>query len=403
MTSQILNAGLPAPIDLQVSGSDAALDYQKALELKALVENVPGAVDVTLYQVPDNSELTVNVNRTKALELGLTQQNVASSLLVSLSSSFQTSPNYWVNPKNGVNYVVAVQTPTYQLNTADDISTMPITGSGKTPALLKTLATIGRGTTSSIASHSQITPVFDIYINTQGRDLGGVAQDTKAIVDKFRKTLSRGVFVSMRGQSNSMDSAFTGLLGGMVFALVLVYMLLVINFQSWLDPLIILMASPGTISGIVLMLFLTQTTFSVPALMGAIMCIGVASSNSILMITFAEEKRKEGLEPIKAASEAGFTRFRPAVMTAMAMVIGMLPMATGLGEGGSANAPLGRAVIGGLIVATIATLFFVPVIFALMKKKTTAEENKPEEKIPEQKTAEQKPLEDGLSIETKSS
>jgi multidrug efflux pump subunit AcrB len=376
ITSQILNAGLPAPIDLQISGNNTALDYQKALELKSLIETVPGAVDVTLLQIPDNAELTVNVNRTKALELGLTEQNVSSSLLISLSSSFQTSPNYWVNPKNGVNYVVAVQTPTYQLNTADDISTMPISGTGKTPALLKTLATIGRGTTSSIASHTQITPVFDIFINTQGRDLGGVAQDTKAILDKFSKTLPRGVFVSMRGQSQSMNTAFLGLLGGMVFALVLMYMLLVVNFQSWLDPFIILMASPGAFSGIVLMLFLTQTTFSVPALMGAIMCIGVASSNSILMITFAEQKRIEGMEPIKAASEAGFTRFRPVVMTAMAMVIGMLPMATGLGEGGSANAPLGRAVIGGLIVATIATLFFVPVVFSLLKKQiSSAKEN----------------------------
>jgi multidrug efflux pump subunit AcrB len=370
ITSQILNAGLPAPIDLQVSGRDIPTCYQKALELKSKVTLVPGAVDVTLLQVPDTAQLNIDVNRTKALELGLTQRDVANSVLTSLSSSFQTGPNYWVNPKNGVNYVVAVQTPTYQLNTTDDIATMPISANARSPVLLKSLADIGRSTTSSISSHTQIMPVFDIYINVQDRDLGGVAQDTKKIVDDFRKTLPRGVFVAMRGQSDSMNAAFTGLLSGLIFALVLVYMLLVVNFQSWLDPLIILMASPGTLSGIVLMLFLTQTTFSVPALMGAIMSIGVASANSILMVSFAEERRQEGLDPVKAAAEAGYTRFRPVVMTALAMIIGMLPMATGLGEGGSGNAPLGRAVIGGLMVATVATLFFVPVIFSLLKGST---------------------------------
>ncbi|HEY9717250.1 MAG TPA: efflux RND transporter permease subunit [Trichormus sp.] len=369
ITSQILNAGLPAPLDIQVSGRDTAADYEIALALKKKLALVPGAVDVTLLQVPDESQLTVNVNRTKAIELGLTQLNVASSVLDSLSSSFQTVPNYWVNPKNGVNYNVAVQTPTYQINTIDDITTLPISApANKAPVLLKTVAQIGRGTTSAIASHYQIMPVFDIYMNTQDRDLGGVAADTRKIVDETRKTLPRGVFITVRGQALSMDSAFSGLLGGLVFALVLVYMLLVINFQSWVDPVIILMASPGTLSGIVLMLFLTQTTFSVPALMGAIMSIGVASANSILMVTFAEERRQEGMDPTKASSEAGFTRFRPVVMTALAMIIGMLPMATGLGEGGSANAPLGRAVIGGLLVATFATLFFVPVIFSLFKR-----------------------------------
>jgi multidrug efflux pump subunit AcrB len=394
ITSQILNAGLPAPIDIQVSGRDTAKVYEIALALQKKVELVPGAVDVTLLQVPDEAQLTVDVNRTKALELGLTQRDVANSVLVSLSSSFQTVPNYWVNPKNGVNYSVAVQTPTYQINTADDISTLPIsssqTGTGsvqigpsganqsnsrqnQAPLLLKTVAQMGRGTTSAIASHSQIMPVFDIYMNVQDRDLGGVAEDTRKIVNQMRdsKQLPRGVFIKIRGQADSMNAAFSGLLGGLVFALALVYMLLVINFQSWLDPLIILMASPGTLSGIVLMLFLTQTTFSVPALMGAIMSIGVASANSILMVTFAEERRTEGLDPFKSSSEAGFTRFRPVVMTALAMIVGMLPMATGLGEGGSANAPLGRAVIGGLIVATFATLFFVPVVFSLLKRSVT--------------------------------
>jgi multidrug efflux pump subunit AcrB len=402
ITSQILNAGLPAPIDIQVSGRDIPKVYEIALALQKKVELVPGAVDVTLLQVPDEAQLTVDVNRSKALQLGLTQRDIANSVLVSLSSSFQTLPNYWVNPKNGVNYSVAVQTPTYQINTADDISTLPIssnqTGSqnstnqigfnpngtsqngssqNRPPILLKTVAQLGRGTTAAIASHSQIMPVFDIFMNTQDRDLGGVATDTRKIVDDLRKHLPRGVFINIKGQANSMDAAFSGLLGGLFFALALVYMLLVINFQSWLDPLIILMASPGTLSGIVLMLFLTQTTFSVPALMGAIMSIGVASANSILMVTFAEERRKEGLDPVKSSSEAGFTRFRPVIMTALAMIIGMLPMATGLGEGGSANAPLGRAVIGGLIVATFATLFFVPVVFSLLKNSSAQPSNAP--------------------------
>ncbi len=370
ITSQILNAGLPAPIDIQVSGRNIAQVYAVAMDLQKKVAMVPGAVDVTLLQVPDQAQLTVDVNRTKALQLGMTQRDVANSVLVSLSSSFQTVPNFWVNPKNGVNYSVAVQTPTYQINTIDDIANLPISANqnSKSPVLLKNLAQIGRGTTSAIASHTQIMPVFDIYMNTQDRDLGGVAGDTRKIIEDVRKHLPRGVFINVRGQADSMNAAFGGLLSGLVFALVLVYMLLVINFQSWVDPLIILMASPGALSGIVLMLFLTQTTFSVPALMGAIMSIGVASANSILMVSFAEERRKEGLNPILASSEAGFTRFRPVIMTALAMIIGMVPMATGLGEGGSANAPLGRAVIGGLMVATFATLFFVPVIFSLLKR-----------------------------------
>jgi multidrug efflux pump subunit AcrB len=378
ITSQILNAGLPAPIDIQISGRNTAQDYQVALELQKKVGLIPGAVDVTLLQVPDEAQLTVDVNRTKASELGLTQRDIANSLLVSLSSSFQTIPNFWVNPKNGVNYNVAVQTPTYQINSMDDIATVPVSATqGKPPVLLKTVAQLGRSMTSAIASHSQIMPVFDIFVNTQDRDLGGVAGDTRKIVEEMRKKLPRGVFINVRGQADSMNAAFGGLLSGLCFALVLVYMLLVINFQSWLDPFIILMASPGTLAGIVLMLFLTQTTFSVPALMGAIMSIGVASANSILMVTFAEERRQDGVDVVASSSQAGFTRFRPVVMTALAMIIGMLPMATGLGEGGSANAPLGRAVIGGLMVALVATLFFVPVVFSLLKKNAPEKEPKP--------------------------
>lgn len=369
ITSQVLNAGLPAPIDIQISGRDKAKNYELALALKQKIAMVPGAVDVTLLQVPDQPQLTVDVDRTKALQIGMTQRDVANSVLISLSSSYQTAPNFWVNPKNGVNYNVAVQIPTYQINTIDDFANLPITTSKQNqPQLLKNLAQVGRGTTAAIISHYQIMPVFDIYVNTQDRDLGGVTQDVKKIVENFEKDLPRGSFVKIRGQADSMNAAFGGLLSGLVFAVALIYMLLVVNFQSWMDPLIILMAIPGAFAGIVLMLFVTQTTFSVPALMGAIMSVGVASANSILMVTFAEEKRQEGLDPIASSSQAGFIRFRPVVMTALAMIVGMLPMATGLGEGGSANAPLGRAVIGGLLVATVATLFFVPLIFSLLKK-----------------------------------
>jgi multidrug efflux pump subunit AcrB len=368
ITSQILNAGLPAPIDVQVIGRNKVDNYKLALALREKIALVRGAVDVTLLQVPDQPQLNIDVNRTKALQFGLTQNDVANSVLVSLSSSFQTAQNYWVNPVNGVNYNLAVQTPDYQINTIDDIANLPITTPKlNRPELLKNLGILGRSNTAAVVSHYGIQPVFDIYINTENRDLGGVTEDIKKVVEEFRKQAPRGTFLFIRGQADSMNKAFGGLLNGLIFALILIYLLLVVNFQSWIDPLIILMAVPGAFAGIVLMLFVTQTTFSVPALMGAIMSIGVASANSILMVTFANEKRDEGLNVVEAASDAGFTRFRPVVMTAAAMIIGMLPMSTGLGEGGSANAPLGRAVIGGLLIATLATLIFVPLIFSLLK------------------------------------
>jgi len=371
IVGQILNAGLPAPIDIQVTGRSRKENYKLALAMQKKIRLVPGAVDVTLLQVPNLPQLNVDVDRTKALQLGLRQQDVASSLLTSLSSSFQVQPNYWVNPQNGVNYYVAVQTPTYKINSTDDIANLPISTSKlNKPELLTNLAKIGRSTTSAIVSHYAIQPVYDIYVNTQDRDLGGVTEDIRKVVDSFKKDLPRGTLIQIRGQADSMNSAFSGLLSGLVFALILIYLLLVVNFQSWLDPVIILMAIPGAFAGIVLMLFATQTTLSVPALMGAIMSIGVASSNSILMVTFANEKQEEGLDLIESASQAGYTRFRPVIMTATAMIIGMLPMATGLGEGGSQNAPLGRAVIGGLLVATTATLLFVPLVFSMLKRKS---------------------------------
>lgn len=369
ITSQILNAGLPAPIDVQITGRDKIANYNLAVELRKELATIPGAVDVVIHQVVHEPQINVDIDRTRASQFGMTQRDVAASLLTSLSSSFQTAPSYWVNPKNGVNYLVAVQTPQYKMTNTDDLGRTAIMSPKlNQPEMLTNLGSLHRSTTSAIISHYAIQPVFDIYLTAQDTDLGALSKQVNAIVNKYEKKLVRGSFIKVRGQADSMNAAFGGLLGGLAFALVLIYLLLVINFQSWVDPIIILMAIPGAFSGILWCLFVTQTTFSVPALMGAIMSIGVASANSILMVTFANERLEEGDNAIAAASQAGFTRFRPVIMTASAMIIGMLPMATGLGEGGSQNAPLGRAVIGGLLVATVATLFFVPVVFSLLKR-----------------------------------
>ena len=369
IVSQILNAGLPAPIDIQVTGRDKKKNYSIAEDLKRKITEVKGAVDVTLHQVVDAPQLQINVDRSKASQLGFTQRDIANSLLIMLASSQQVAPNFWVNPKNGVSYALAVQMPTYRINSVDDImSTVLTTQDHKAkPQMLVNMAGLKRNSSAAIVSHFKIAPVFDIFVNVQNRDLGSVAKDIGKIVAATK--LPRGTQIFVRGQSESMNNAFTGLFTGTCFALVLVYLLLVVNFQSWIDPLIILMAIPGAFAGIVLALFATQTTFSVPALMGAIMSIGVASANSILLITFANEQLAEGLEPFEAALRAGYTRFRPVIMTAAAMIIGMFPMALGLGEGGSQNAPLGRALIGGLLVATTATLLFVPCVFVLIRNK----------------------------------
>lgn len=370
IVSQILNAGLPAPIDIQVTGRNKKQNFAIARQLRDEVAAVPGAADVTLQQITDAPQLRLTVDRTKANQLGLSQRDIASSLLISLSSSFQTAPGFWVNPQNGVNYPVAVQTPEHRISNVNDILQTPVTGEDAlTPQLLLNLASAQRSTTSTVVNHYKIQPVYDVFANVQGRDLGGVMADVEKIIAKVKPTLPRGSTCVVRGQAQSMISAFTGLASGLLFALLLVYLLLVINFQSWIDPLIILMALPGACSGILWALFATQTTFSVPALMGAIVSIGVASANSILLITFANDELKEGKSAGEAALNAGFTRFRPVIMTAAAMIIGMLPMALGLGEGGAQNAPLGRAVIGGLAVATVATLLFVPCIFALVRNK----------------------------------
>jgi len=319
-------------------------------------------------------QLKVNVDRTKAEQIGLTQTNVASNILITLTSSGQTSPNFFLNPVNGVTYAVAVQAPQYQFNNNNDLENIPISAAGLAqPQLLSNLATLERSTTTALVSHYNVQPVIDVFANVENTDLGSVADEVNKIVEKYKKNLPRGTTITVRGQVQSMNSSFEGLIIGVLFAIVLVYLLMVMNFQSWLDPFIIILALPGALSGIMWMLFVSQTTFSVPSLMGAIMCIGVATSNSILLVTFGNDEMETGKNAYDAAVSAGYTRIRPVIMTAMAMIIGMLPMALGFGEGGEQNAPLGRAVIGGLLVATFTTLFFVPAIFSIMKNIETKE------------------------------
>jgi multidrug efflux pump subunit AcrB len=370
IATQVLNFGLAAPIDIQVRAPQAMVaDAEKAARaILAEVRRVPGAVDARLAQVPRTPDVRVDVDRTLARGAGLTQSDVASDLLISLSSSNQTSPNFWLNPKNAVNYSVFIQTPEYKMDSVSKLTATPISGEGASTQLLASLATVGHGTTPANVNHYDIFPTFDVLVGVADRDLGGVAEDVRAIVARHEKELPRGTTLMVRGQVESMRASFDGLGWGLVFAIVLVYLLMVINFQSWIDPLIILMALPGALAGIAWMLHASATTISVPALMGAIMSIGVATSNSILMITFANEQRVHGHDARAAALAAGMTRLRPVVMTAFAMILGMLPMSLGLSEGGEQNAPLGRAVIGGLLAATFATLFFVPVVYSALRR-----------------------------------
>jgi multidrug efflux pump subunit AcrB len=369
ITNQILNFGLPAPIDIQVVGRDEIGNYKIAQQIEHRVAAIPGAVDVHIHQEVNYPEIRLKVDRSKAQQLGLLQRDVTNSMLISLASSGQVAPNQWLNPVNGVNYTVAVQTPMYKIDSFDAIQRTPISAPGGTgePQLLGNLATFQRGTSRAIVNHFNVQPVYDIFANVDQRDLGGVAND----IDKILKSVKppKGGLIVMRGQVDTMRSSFVRLGIGIIFAILLVYLLMVVNFQSWLDPFIILMALPGALSGILWMLFITQTTLNVPSLMGAIMCIGVATANSILMVTFANDERAEGKNALEAALSAGFTRIRPVTMTALAMIIGMLPMALGYGEGGEQNAPLGRAVIGGLLVATFTTLFFVPIMYSFLRRK----------------------------------
>jgi len=368
MVSQILNFGLPAPIDIQVIGSDLEGNRAWADRLLQQVRYVPGTTDLRIQQPFDNPYLHLRIERTKAQQLGFSAHDIAQNLLVSLSGSFQTSPTFWLDPRNGVSYSIATQTPQYRAASIQDLVNTPVTGTNPSapPSLMASLVSMQRGTGMAVVSHYNVAPVVDIFGSVDGRDLGGVSRDINKIIDSSRSQLPRGSRVVVRGQVQTMRASYTRLLIGLLFAILLDYLLIVVNFQSWLDPFIMISALPAALAGIAWFLFMTHTTLSVPALMGTIMCMGVATANSILVVSFAREQMSEGKDPLSAALQAGFTRFRPVLMTALAMIIGMVPMALGLGDGGEQNAPLGRAVIGGLLFATVSTLFFVPTFFSVL-------------------------------------
>ncbi len=367
MVTQILNFGLPAPIDVQIEGNDVEASHAIADRMLAQLRQVPGLVDLRVQQPFDYPTLNVDVDRTKAEQGGYSERQIADSVLNTLSGSLQITPMFFLNYKNGVNYNLVAQTPQYRMQSLQDLQNIPITASAnQTPEILGDVAGIQRGHEMAIVSEYNIRRVIDIYGAVQDRDLGSVSRAVENIVAHNRKSLPRGTYITVRGQVQTMRNSYVGLLTGLAFAIVLVYMLIVVNFQSWLDPFIIITALPAALAGIVLFLFFTHTTLSVPALMGAIMCMGVATANSILVVSFARGQLDQHGNAVRAAIEAGTTRFRPVMMTALAMIIGMVPMALGLGDGGEQNAPLGRAVIGGLFCATIATLIFVPSVFALL-------------------------------------
>jgi len=388
--SQILNFGLPSPIDIQIVGGDVNGNRAAATKLMARLRQVHGLVDLRIQQPDDAPAINIDVDRTEAIKAGFQQRQIGQNLLIALSGSSQTTPNFWLNPKNGVSYPLATMTPQYTVDSLDALRNIPLAGAspggaggaasaagagaaaGASPGvpgaaksqILGSLGTLDRGSQEAVISHYNVQPVIDIFGSVQGRDLGGVAREISGFVDQARGSLPAGSSIVVRGQVQTMQSSFIGLLTGLGFAVLLVYLLMVINFQSWIDPLIIISGLPAALVGIVWMLFVTGTTVSVPALTGTIMCIGIATANSILVISFARESLAQGTEPRRAALDAGLGRFRPVLMTALAMVIGMLPMALGLGDGGEQNAPLGRAVIGGLLFGTMSTLLFVPVVFS---------------------------------------
>jgi multidrug efflux pump subunit AcrB len=369
IVSQILNFGLPSPVDVELVGPNFAANFELARKMLPRIQEVGGAVDVHIQQALDLPKLHVDVDRTRAQSVGFTQQDVANNALVALTTSFQTAPNFWVSPQ-GVPYVVATQTPQYRVDTMRSVQAIPVINRSGQSQILDNVATITRESGPAVVNHYDIMPVIDIYASAQDRDLGGVASGVSRVINEFKSQLPRGTTIVLRGQVETMRSSFLGLGIGLFFSIVLVYLLMVVNFQSWADPFIIITALTGTFAGIVWMLFVTHTSMSVPSLMGAIMSIGVATSNSILLVTFAgAQMQEEGATSLEAARNAGHVRLRPIVMTALAMIIGMLPMSLGFGEGGEQNAPLGRAVIGGLLFATVGTLFFVPVVFSFIRKK----------------------------------
>ncbi len=380
IVTQILNFGLPAPIDVQIIGTDMGTSYEIAQQIANKMRHVPGTADVHVQQLLSLPTLHMDIERTRVTQVGLTARDVAQSALVSLSGSFQTAPNFWLNPKNEVTYQMAVQSPQYRMTNLQDLLNIPVT-SQQGPQLMGNLVQLSPTVRAATVNHWNVAPVIDVYASTQDRDLGAVAADTDKILKTFDGHLPRGTNIVVRGQVATMRSSFFGLGVGLVGAILLVYLLIVINFQSWLDPFIIIAALPGALAGICWFLLLTRTTLSVPSLTGAVMCMGVATANSILMVSFAREQMDEGIPAVKAAVAAGYTRMRPVLMTALAMIIGMVPMALGFGEGGEQNAPLGRAVIGGLLFATVATLFFVPSVFAIFHsrreaRRSQAEQNK---------------------------
>ena len=376
IVTQILNFGLPAPIDIQVIGQDLEGNHAWADDVLRQLKSVPGTADLRIQQPFNEPYLNLRIERTKAQELGFSAHDIAQNLLVSLSGSFQTAPTFWVDPKTGVSYNIETQTPQYNADTLQDLVNIPVTGTNASaaPSLMASLVSIQRANGMAEVSHYNVQPVIDIYGTNAGRDLGGVSRDINKVIDANRSRLPRGSRVVVRGQVQTMSSSYIGLLVGLVFAILLDYLLIVVNFQSWLDPFIMISALPAALAGIAWMLFITHTNLSVPALMGAIMCMGVATANSILVVSFAREQMEAGQDSITAALQAGATRFRPVIMTALAMIIGMVPMALGLGDGGEQNAPLGRAVIGGLVFATVSTLLFVPTFFSLLHGRATVKE-----------------------------
>jgi multidrug efflux pump subunit AcrB len=378
IVAQILNFGLPAPINVQVIGLNKDANFAFASRLMTQMRSVPGLVDLRLQELNTVPRLDITVDRTKASLLGMQEQNVANSVLGALAGSQQVNPNFWVDPKNGVTYFVTAQEPQYQMDSLDALRNLPILGgTGVTPQILANVAGISRSATTAVVDHYDIRPVINIYGNVDGKDLGYVSKKVQELVDASKKDLPRGSLLVLRGQTKTMQSSFSGLYWGLVFSIVLVYLLIVVNFQSWLEPFIIVAALPCALAGIIWMLFITGTTLSVPALMGTIMCMGVATSNSVLVVTFANEQLHELRDSYQAALQAGYIRVRPVIMTALAMIIGMIPMALGLGEGGEQNAPLGRAVIGGLVLATVGTLFFVPTLFMMVRKGYVFPEQEP--------------------------
>jgi multidrug efflux pump subunit AcrB len=374
IVSQILNFGAPAPIDLQVRGANAEANFKYANDLLRRIRLVPGVADARIQQSPNNPGFNVDIDRTRAQLVGLTARDVTNSMVVNLAGSSQVAPTYFLSPDNGVSYSIVMQTPQYKIDSLNKLETLPISAAGTaTPPILGGIANITRSTSNAVVSQYDIQSMVQIYATPQGRDLGAVAADIQKIITETAKDVPRGSSVVLLGQVDTMNKAFAGLLFGLLGAVVLIYLLIVVNFQSWSDPFVIVMALPAALAGIIWMLFATHTTLSVPALTGAIMCMGVATANSVLVISFARERYEATGDPMLAALEAGFVRFRPVLMTALAMIIGMAPMALGLGEGGEQNAPLGRAVVGGLIFATFATLIFVPVVFSMVHKKQSAQ------------------------------